>query len=269
MISQAMKLQLTRPLVFFDLETTGLNIGTDRIVEICYYKIFPDREPEENCIRVKPTQVLLGQEVQMHIPEEASAVHHITDEDVKDCPTFREIAEDVANVFRGADIAGYNSNHYDVPLLAEEFLRAGVQIDLKKSRMIDAFTIFQKHEPRNLTAAYKFYCQKDLEGAHSANADTLATYEVLMAQLERYDDVPATVDELHKYTSGNTPCADFAGRIGYDKEGVEIFNFGKYKGMRVEDVFRRDPGYYGWLQNTDFPQYTKNVFTRIYLDVRK
>jgi len=153
--------------------------------------------------------------------------------------------------------------------LAEEFLRAGVQIDLKKSRMIDAFTIFQKHEPRNLTAAYKFYCQKDLEGAHSANADTLATYEVLMAQLERYDDVPTTVDELHKYTSGNTPCADFAGRIGYDKEGVEIFNFGKYKGMRVVDVFRRDPGYYGWLQNTDFPQYTKNVFTRIYLDVRK
>lgn len=264
-----MKLQLTRPLVFFDLETTGLNIGTDRIVEISYYKLFPDEHVQDACIRVKPTQTLLGQEVQMPIPAEASAVHGITDEDVRDCPTFREIAEDIAEVFRDADIAGYNSNHYDVPLLAEEFLRAGVTIDLKKCHMIDAFTIFQKHEPRNLTAAYKFYCGKDLQNAHSANADTMATYEVLLAQLEKYDDVPSSVEELHAYTAGSTPYADFAGRIAYDKDGCEVFNFGKYKGLRVIDVFRRDPGYYGWLQGTDFPQYTKNVFTRIYLDLRK
>lgn len=264
-----MKLSLTRPLVFFDLETTGLNIGIDRIVEISYYKVFPDNQVREACIRVKPTQVLLGQEVQMHIPDEAAAVHGIHDEDVADCPTFKEIAPELADVFRDSDIAGYNSNHFDVPLLAEEFLRAGVEIDLKKSRMIDAFTIFQKHEPRNLTAAYKFYCGKDLENAHSANADTMATYEVLLAQLDKYDDVPHTVEELHSYTAGSTPYADFAGRIAYDKDGVEIFNFGKYKGMRIADVFRRDTGYYGWLQSTDFPQYTKNVFTRIYLDLRK
>lgn len=264
-----MKLKLEKPLVFFDLETTGLNIGTARVVEISYHKVYPDGRAEDECLRVKPTQLLMGQEVQMHIPEDASAIHGIKDEDVKDCPTFKELAPRLVEVFRDSDIAGYNSNHYDVPLLAEEFLRAGVEIDLKKCKMIDAFTIFQKHEPRNLTAAYKFYCNKDLEGAHSANADTMATYEVLLAQLERYDDLPATVGELHDYTQGQNRNADFAGRIGYDQDGKEIFNFGKYKGQRLEDIFRRDPGYHSWLQQTDFPQYTKNIFTRVYLDVRK
>ncbi len=263
-----MKLQLTRPLVFFDLETTGLNIASDRIVEISYHKLYPNGTAEGKTLRIKPTMLLMGQEVQMHIADDASAVHGIYDADLADCPTFKQVAPQLAEVFTDADIAGYNSNHFDVPMLAEEFLRAGVQIDLMQCARIDAFTIFQKHEPRNLTAAYKFYCGKNLEDAHSANADTMATYEVLMAQLERYDDVPTDVRALHEYTSGKNEFADFAGRIALDSEGVEIFNFGKYKGMRVKDVFRRDTGYYGWLINGDFPQYTKNVFMRIYLSLK-
>ena len=263
-----MKLKLTRPLVFFDLETTGLNIASDRIVELSYYKVFPNGSSEGKTFRVKPVQMMLGQEVQLHISEEASAVHGIYDEDLVDCPTFKEIASEVAQVLEDADLAGYNSNHFDLPLLAEEMMRAGANIDLKAKRMVDVFTIFQRQEPRNLVAAYKFYCGKDLTNAHSADADTMATYEVLMAQLEKYD-IPTDVDGLSEFTAGNTRFADFAGRIAYDAQGVEIFNFGKYKGQRVVDVFRRDLGYYGWIQQGDFPQYTKNVFTRIYLSLRK
>ena len=263
-----MKLKLTRPLVFFDLETTGLNIGSDRIVELSYYKVFPNGCSEGKTFRVKPTQMMLGQEIQMHISEEASAVHGIYDEDLKDCPTFKEISQEIAKVLSDADLAGYNSNHFDLPLLAEEMMRAGVDIDLKKKKMVDVFTIFQRQEPRNLVAAYKFYCGKDLTNAHSADADTMATYEVLMAQLEKYD-MPTDVDGLADFTAGNVRFADFAGRIAYDAEGVEVFNFGKYKGQRVADVFRRDVGYYGWILQGDFPQYTKNVFTRIYLSLRK
>ena len=263
-----MKLQLTRPLVFFDLETTGLNIASDRIVELSYYKVFPNGTSEGKTFRVKPVQMMLGQEVQLHISEEASAVHGIYDEDLQDCPTFKEIAPELVRVLEDADLAGYNSNHFDLPLLAEEMMRAGVNIDLKGKKMVDVFTIFQRQEPRNLVAAYKFYCGKDLTNAHSADADTMATYEVLMAQLEKYD-IPVDVDGLAEFTAGNTRLADFAGRIAYDAQGVEVFNFGKYKGQRVADVFRRDPGYYGWIQGGDFPQYTKNVFTRIYLSLRK
>ena len=263
-----MKLQLTRPLVFFDLETTGLNIASDRIVELSYYKVFPNGTSEGKTFRVKPVQMMLGQEVQLHISEEASAVHGIHDEDLVNCPTFKEIAPELVRVLEDADLAGYNSNHFDLPLLAEEMMRAGVDIDLKKKKMVDVFTIFQRQEPRNLVAAYKFYCGKDLTNAHSADADTMATYEVLMAQLEKYD-IPMDVDGLAEFTAGNTRLADFAGRIAYDAQGVEIFNFGKYKGQRVVDVFRRDIGYYGWIQQGDFPQYTKNVFTRIYLSMRK
>ena len=263
-----MKLQLTRPLVFFDLETTGLNIASDRIVELSYYKVFPNGTSEGKTFRVKPVQMMLGQEVQLHISEEASAVHGIYDEDLVNCPTFKEIAPELVRVLEDADLAGYNSNHFDLPLLAEEMMRAGVDIDLKKKKMVDVFTIFQRQEPRNLVAAYKFYCGKDLTNAHSADADTMATYEVLMAQLEKYD-IPMDVDGLAEFTAGNTRLADFAGRIAYDAQGVEIFNFGKYKGQRVVDVFRRDIGYYGWIQQGDFPQYTKNVFTRIYLSLRK
>ena len=250
-----MKLKLERPLVFFDLETTGVNIGTDRIVEISYYKVFPNGNAEGKTLRVNPG---------MHIPEEASAVHHIYDEDVKDSPRFEEIAPEIAAVIADSDLAGYNSNYFDVPLLAEELLRAKVQVDLKAKKLVDAFQIFRKNEPRNLTAAYKFYCGKNLDDAHSAQADTMATYEVLLGQLERYPDVPCTVTELDTYTRGEQQYADFAGRIAYDKDGVEVFNFGKHKGLRVRDVFRRDPSYYAWLMNTDFPAYTKQVFTRIY-----
>jgi DNA polymerase-3 subunit epsilon len=217
---------------------------------------------------VKPVQLMLGQEVQMHISEEASAVHGIYDDDLVDCPTFKEIAPELVRVLDDADLAGYNSNHFYLPLLAEEMMRAGIDIDLKKKRMVDVFTIFQRQEPRNLVAAYKFYCGKDLTNAHSADADTMATYEVLMAQLEKYD-IPTNVNDLADFTAGTTRFADFAGRIAYDAEGVEVFNFGKYKGQRVKDVFRRDVGYYGWIQQGDFPQDTKNVFTRIYLDLRK
>ena len=262
-----MKLQLTRPLVFFDLETTGLNIASDRIVELSYYKVFPNGSSEGKTFRVKPTYVMLGQELQMHISDEASAVHGIYDEDLVDCPTFQEIAQEVANVLEDADLAGYNSNHFDLPLLAEEMMRAGVSIDLKKKKMVDVFTIFQRQEPRNLVAAYRFYCGKDLTNAHSADADTMATYEVLMAQLEKYD-IPTDVDGLAEFTSGNLRFADFAGRVAYDADGKEIFNFGKYKGQRVIDVFRRDPGYHSWIQQGDFPQYTKAVCMRVYLSLR-
>ena len=263
-----MKLKLTRPLVFFDLETTGLNIASDRIVELSYYKVFPDGSSEGKTFRIKPTMMMLGQEVQMHISDEASAVHGIYDEDLANCPTFKDIAPQVVAALENADLAGYNSNHFDLPLLAEELMRVGVDVDLKAKRMVDVFTIFQRQEPRSLVAAYKFYCGKDLTNAHAADADTMATYEVLMAQLDRYE-LPEDVDGLADYTTGNVRFADFAGRIAYDAEGVEIFNFGKYKGQRVADVFRRDPGYYGWIQNGDFPQYTKGVFTRVYMSLRR
>ena len=263
-----MKLKLTRPLVFFDLETTGLNIASDRIVELSYYKVFPDGSSEGKTFRIKPTMMMLGQEVQMHISDEASAVHGIYDEDLANCPTFKDVAPQVVAALEDADLAGYNSNHFDLPLLAEELLRVGMNVDLKSKRMIDVFTIFQRQEPRTLVAAYKFYCGKDLTNAHAADADTMATYEVLQAQLERYD-LPEDVNALADYTTGNVRFADFAGRIAYDAEGVEIFNFGKYKGQRVADVLRRDPGYYGWIQNGDFPQYTKAAFTRIYMSLRR
>ncbi|MBQ4509046.1 MAG: 3'-5' exonuclease [Paludibacteraceae bacterium] len=265
-----MRLRLTRPLVFFDLETTGLNIGRDRIVELSYYKVYPDGTSEGKTYRVKPTVVSLdGKEVQMHIPDEAAAVHGIHDEDVAQCPTFKEIAAQLWEVMEDSDLAGYNSTHFDVPLLAEEFMRAGVNADLKRKNLLDAYTIFQQHEPRNLTAAYKFYCGKNLEDAHSADADTMAAYEVFAAQTERYDDMPETVEELAQKLQGDHRYADFAGRVELDRDGKEVFTFGKYRGQRVEDVFRRDTGYYRWLIDSDFPQYTKNVFTRIFIGLRK
>ena len=254
-----MRLKLTRPLVFFDLETTGLNIGSDRIVELSYHKLFPDGKQESKTYRINP---------EMHIPEEASLVHKIYDEDVADCPTFQQVAKEIVKVISGSDLAGYNSNHFDIPLLAEELIRADVDFDLKKCKFIDAYVIFMKNEPRNLSAAYRFYCGKSLDNAHAANADTEATYEVLMAQLDKYPALPDNVEELANYTSFNR-FADFAGRIAYDSNGNEIFNFGKYKGQQVAQVLKTDTGYYGWLMNTDFPQYTKKILTRIFLQSRK
>ena len=253
-----MKLNLRRPLVFFDLETTGINITKDRIVELSYIKVLPDGSDVRKTIRVNPG---------MHIPEQATAVHHITDEDVKDKPLFKEIAKKLAKDFEGCDFAGFNSNRFDIPLLMEEFLRAGVDFDISKRKFIDIQTIFHKMEQRTLTAAYKFYCDKDLDNAHSANADTEATYEVLQAQLDRYPNLENDVDFLSKFSSQNRNV-DLAGRIILNDNNVEVFNFGKYKGQPVEEVLKRDSGYFGWMMQGDFPQNTKNVLTNIKLRMK-
>ena len=250
-----MNLNLKKPIIFFDLETTGTDISKDRIVEICYIKIFPDGRELEYTRRINPG---------MHIPETASAVHGIYDDDVKDCPLFKEVAKEIANEFEGSDVAGFNSNRFDLPLLAEEFLRAQVDIDLSRLAAIDVQVLYHKREPRTLTAAYKFYCGKELEDAHSALADTRATYEVLKAQLDHYTDMENDMDKLSKESSF-TNNVDFAGRIVYDESGREVFNFGKYKGMPVDAVLDRDPGYYGWMMNGDFTLNTKQVLTRIKL----
>ena len=251
-----MKLNLKNPLVFFDLETTGTNINTDRIVEICYLKVYPNGNEESKTMRINP---------EMHIPEASSAIHGIFDEDVADCPTFKEVAKDIAKDLEGADIAGFNSNRFDVPVLVEEFLRAGIDIDLTRRKFVDVQVIYHKLEQRTLSAAYKFYCGKNLEDAHTAEADTRATYEVLKAQLGHYPDVLENdINFLSEYSS-YSKNVDFAGRIVYDEKGVEVFNFGKYKGMPVSEVLQRDPGYYGWILNGDFTLNTKNVLTKIRL----
>jgi DNA polymerase-3 subunit epsilon len=198
----------------------------------------------------------------IHIPEASSAVHGIYDEDVKDCPTFKEVAKSVANDIEGCDLAGFNSNRFDIPVLAEEFLRAGVDIDMSKRKFVDVQVIFHKHEQRTLSAAYKFYCDKNLEDAHTAEADTRATYEVLKAQLDRYPDLQNDIAFLADYSSF-TRNVDFAGRMVYDENGREIFNFGKYKGQPVADVLRRDTGYYGWIMGNDFTLNTKAMLTKI------
>lgn len=250
-----MKLKLKRPLVFLDLETTGVDACKDRIVEISLVKVYPDGKEEIKTRRVNPG---------MPIPPESTAIHGIADEDVKDEPRFEQLAKSLAAYIEGCDLAGYNSNKFDIPVLAEEFMRAGVDIDLKRCRFIDVQNIFHKMEQRTLIAAYRFYCSKDLEGAHSAEADTLATYEVLKAQLDRYPDLQNDVGFLAKFTEHNR-CADYAGRILYDKDGVEVFGFGKYKGRSVAEVFREEPGYYSWMMNGDFPKYTQKVITEIRL----
>ena len=250
-----MKLNLKNPLVFFDLETTGTNINADRIVEICYLKVYPNGNEEAKTMRINPG---------MHIPEEASAVHGIFDEDVKDCPTFKEVARNIARDIEGCDLAGFNSNRFDIPVLAEEFLRAGVDVDLGRHKFIDVQVIFHKMEQRTLSAAYKFYCGKNLEDAHTAEADTRATYEVLKAQLDRYPDLKNDVAFLSEYSSFNRNV-DFAGRMVYNDAGVEVFNFGKYKGTSVAEVLKKDPGYYSWILNSDFTLNTKAMLTKIRL----
>ena len=269
-----MKLQLTRPLVFFDLETTGVNISADRIVEISLVKQMTDGCTESKTWRVRPVNVVLSpsgevlHEETIPIPESATAVHHITNEDVANCKTFREIAPDVLSFIQDCDLAGYNSNHFDVPMLQEELLRNGFKVDLKKAHhFIDAFVIFQKHTPRTLTAAYLHYCGKNLEDAHSANADTEATREVLLRQLEVHSDVPSTVTELEQYTNLQ-PCADLAGRLGYNDKGEITFNFGKYKGRTVREIFSSESSYYNWMMDGDFPLYTKQIITDIMQEIR-
>jgi len=266
-----MKLNLKNPLIFLDLETTGMNIVTDRIVEIALIKVHPDGREEEKQYRINP---------EMLIPEVTSKIHGIYDEDVKDKPTFKEVAKTIVQFMEGCDFAGFNSNRFDIPLLAEEFLRAGVDLDLKKRKFIDVQAIFHKMEKRTLAAAYKFYCQKPLEDAHSAMADTKATYEVLKAQLdvyldEEYEDAQGKVTKpivneinaLSEFSAYDTNV-DFVGRIVYDENGVETINFGKNKGIPVEKVLREQPGYYSWIMNNEFPLYTKKVLTAIKLRMK-
>ena len=251
-----MKLNLKNPIVFFDLETTGINITNDRIVELCYIKVYPNGNEESKSMRINP---------EMHIPETSSAIHGIYDEDVRDCPTFKQVAKDLANTIEGCDLAGFNSNRFDIPVLVEEFLRVGIDIDLSKRKFVDVQNIYHKLERRTLSAAYKFYCGKDLENAHSAMADTQATYEVLMAQLDRYpDELQNDVAFLSEFSKMSNNV-DFAGRMVYDEQGVEVFNFGKYKGRAVKDVLRTDPGYYGWMLQGDFARNNKQVLTQIRL----
>lgn len=250
-----MELNLRKPIVFFDLETTGTNVTNDRIVEISYIKVYPNGTEECGTRRINPG---------MPIPPGATAVHKITDEDVKDMPIFKEVAKEIGRVFDGADIAGFNSNRFDVPLLVEELLRAGVEFDVSKHRLVDVQTIFHKMEQRTLVAAYKFYCGKSLEDAHSAEADTRATYEVLKSQLDRYAELENDMEFLANFATQNRNV-DLAGRIIYDENNVAVFNFGKYKGRAAKEVFQRDMGYYGWMMQGDFSQDTKRVITNIKL----
>lgn len=251
-----MKLNLKNPIVFFDLETTGTNINSDRIVEICYLKVYPNGNEEAKTLRINP---------EMHIPEVTTAIHGISDADVVDCPTFKEVARNIANDIEGCDLAGFNSNRFDIPVLAEEFLRADVDIDMSKRKFIDVQVIFHKMEQRTLSAAYKFYCEKELEDAHTAEADTRATYEVRQSQLDRYGDaLKNDMAFLADYSSYNKNV-DFAGRMVYDEKGVEVFNFGKYKGQLVTEVLKKDAGYYSWILNSDFTLNTKAMLTKIRL----
>lgn len=250
-----MRLNLKNPLVFFDLETTGINIVKDRIIEISYVKVFPDGKEESSTLRINP---------EMPIPSESTAIHGITDDDIKDCPTFKEVARTIAAKIEGCDLAGYNSNRFDIPLLAEEFLRAGVDIDLSRRKFVDVQTIFYKMEQRTLSAAYKFYCKKSLENAHTAAADTMATYEVLQAQLDRYPELKNDINFLSDFSSFNNNV-DFAGRMIYNDKGEEVFNFGKFKGRLVSEVLKQEPSYYGWMMNGDFPLNTKQQLTKIKL----
>ncbi len=253
-----MNLKLKRPIIFFDLETTGVDTSKDRIVEISMIKINIDGKKDIKTRRINP---------EMPIPAEATAVHGITDEDVKDAPTFRQIAKSLAQFIEGCDFGGFNSNRFDLPVLVEEFLRAGVDVDFKRRKYVDVQNIFHKKEQRTLVAAYKFYCDKDLENAHSAEADTMATYEVLEAQIARYPDIGDTIEALADFST-HGEVVDFAGRIALNDKGEEIFSFGKYRGRKVEDVFRDDPSYYAWMMNGDFPLYTKKVITEIRLRVK-
>lgn len=262
-----MKLNLKRPLAFFDLEATGTNIGADRIVEISVIKLNPDGSEDVKTWRVHP---------EMAIPLESSLIHGIYDEDIKNELTFKQLATEIAGFIGDSDLAGFNSNKFDIPMLMEEFLRAGVPFDLDNRHFVDVQNIFHQMEQRTLKAAYQFYCQKDIVNAHSAEADTRATMEVLLAQVEKYANVewedkkgiksiPVVndIEALHKFTNLNKPV-DFAGRMVYNEKGEETFNFGKHKGKKVEDVFNIEPSYYSWMMQGDFPLYTKRKLEEIY-----
>ena len=250
-----MQLNLTKPICFFDLETTGVNITTDRIVEISILKVFPNGKEESKTWLVNPT---------VNIPAEVTAIHGISNEDVVDKPTFKEVSKDIYNMIKDSDLGGFNSNRFDIPLLVEELLRAEIDFDMKNRVAIDVQTIFHKMEQRTLSAAYKFYCNEELVGAHGAEADTKATYEVLKAQIEKYEEIENDTKFLAEFSS-RKQFADFAGFIAYNKNGEECFTFGKHKGKLVTEVLESEPGYFGWVLNADFPLYTKKVLTAIKL----
>lgn len=263
-----MRLNLTKPIIFFDLETTGVNVSTDRIVEISMIKIMPDGEEIIKTERINPERP---------IPAEVSEIHGIYDNDVKDKPTFKDRAVELKQFIGNCDLAGYNCLKFDIPLLVEEFLRAGVDFEVRNRNMVDVQNIFHEMEQRTLKAAYKFYCDKDLVNAHSAEADTIATLDVLKAQIERYDGV-AYVDKKGNESfpvvnnmkalaefSNRFKTADLSGRIVFNDQGVEVFNFGKYKGKSVEEVFSREPQYYDWMMRSEFPHHTKKIITEIKL----
>lgn len=268
-----MELNIKNPIVFFDIESTGLNIVTDRIIEISIVKININNSKEVKTYRINP---------QIPISPEASSITGIKNEDVANCPVFKQVGKEIVKILEGCDIAGYNCLKFDIPILSEEFARNDIDFDFKKRKIIDVQNIFYKMEPRTLSAAYSFYCGKSLENAHSAEADTLATYEVLKAQLDMYKDIEIetkdagkivpienNVEKLSAFSVGTRNYADFLGQLIYDKEGFEVFNFGKYKGQRVIDVFEKDLGYYGWILNSEFPEYTKKILTRIKVNAPK
>lgn len=256
-----MELKLKRPIIFFDVESTGVDPAKDRIVELSLIKVHPNGDEEIKTRRINPG---------MPIPPASTAVHGITDEDVKDEPTFAQVAKSLAQFIQGADLAGYNSNKFDIPILVEEFMRAGMEIDLSKKHFVDVQNIFHKMEQRTLVAAYKFYCDgKELENAHSAEADVRATYEVLKGQLDRYgEELENDVEFLADFSRMNRNV-DFAGRIILNDQDVPVFNFGKHKGRPVKEIFEKEPTYYSWMMNGDFPQDTKRVITQLRLDNSK
>lgn len=249
-----MNLNLTRPIAFFDLESTGVDVSKDRIVEISIQKLLPNGEKETYTKRVNP---------EMPIPIEASEVHGIYDFDVLNEKTWKEIAPEVVEFIGEADLAGYNSNRFDIPMLMEELLRVEVELAMTDRKRIDVQNIFYKQEKRTLEAALKFYCGKELENAHSAEADTTATMDVLLAQIDRYEDIEGNVDFLSEYSEMGNKMADYAGRFVFNADGEPCFNFGKHKGKTIEDVLRREPSYYSWMMNGDFPRYTKKVLQEV------
>ena len=250
-----MKINLVRPICFFDLETTGINISKDRIVEISVLKIFPNGNKESKTWLVNP---------KIPIPTEVSNIHGITDVMVVNEPSFDSIGVHVKDMIDKCDLGGFNSNKFDIPLLAEEFLRNEIDFNLEKVKCIDVQNIFHKMEKRTLGAAYKFYCQKDLIDAHSSKADTLATFEVLEAQIEKYSELENNVDFLSDFSSRNK-SVDLAGFIIYNKDNIPCFSFGKHKGKTVDFIIENEPGYLGWILNSDFPMYTKKILTKLRL----
>ncbi|MEC7263609.1 MAG: 3'-5' exonuclease [Bacteroidota bacterium] len=250
-----MQLQLTKPICFFDLETTGTNVAKDRIVEISILKVYPNGNKESKTWLVNP---------EMPIPAESEAIHGISDERVANEPTFKQLSKEIYKMIRDSDLAGFNSDRFDIPLLVEEMLRADVDFDMKNMVSVDVQTIFHKMEKRTLEAAYKFYCDKSLDDAHSAKADTMATYEVLLAQLERYPELENDIKKLSEFTT-RKQSLDFAGFIALDENEQPVFSFGKHKGRSVDEILEAEPGYFGWILNADFPLYTKKVLTQIKL----